>query len=230
MSMSAVRVYPVRYAHQWVEDMTWHRHMFDQSYFQWGPHDALEVALKATHGRLVHESPKHLQVLDRQLSDLVELTGQIEDAMACYLEEAQTQGPEVDWDMGLQLLGMSQRDVDEIQWRVSHCPAVHNVEADKALRGWPLPNPLSQVWELRQVHSLWSAAVDIVDDTVCDLVTELAPKHGWGNLAYLTVRGNEDFLRQRVQWQRDHRGDPADPRRRCGQVWDGSAGRVSTFI
>lgn len=77
---------------------------------------------------------------------------------------------------------------------------------------------------------MYQAAVDILEDTVCDLATELAPHHGWGNLAFLTASRHGEQLQQRVRWQREHRGGPGDPRRLARQVWDGWRGDVSTYL
>ncbi|MGB3828236.1 MAG: hypothetical protein WA962_05615 [Ornithinimicrobium sp.] len=169
-----------------------------------------------------------MRLLDQQLADLIEFTGQIEDAMAMPLAEGEARRSE-DWETGLLLMGLTQREVDEIRWRVSHSPAVSNAEANQALRGWPLPNPYSQVWELRQVHAMWSAAVDILEDTVCDLISELAPRHGWGNLAFLIASRNGEEVQDRVLRQRERRGEVGDARRVPQQVWDGWKGKVSAF-
>ncbi len=218
----------MRYARHWVEDITWHRHMFDQSYFQWGPDEALEAAVRFTRGRVVHETPRHLGLLDQQLGELIEYTQQVEDGMALFLAEGEARRSE-DWATALQLMGMTQRKADEIRWRVSHSPAVPNAEVDQALKGWPLPNPYSQVWELRQAHAMWSAAVDILEDTVCDLVSELAPRHGWVNLAFVTSCRSGEDLEDRVRHQRARRGLPGDERRVPRQVWDGWKGNTSAF-
>ena len=60
---------------------------------------------------------------------------------------------------GLELIGMTQTDVDILRYNALGGRVRNHPEARRALRGIPLPNPFSQVWELRQMHGMYAAAV-----------------------------------------------------------------------
>lgn len=206
---------PPRGPDDWVDDMYWHRRMFNQSNFKWVPEQARHIALTWARGRCSFETPGHLRRLDAQLLQLREYTGQIQDAMGPELRHARTTLHRTQWREACGLLDLTEADANFI------IVTAHRIDPDqprhpqvrRALRGFPLPNPLSRVWELRQVHALHRAAVDLLEDEVCDLATTLAPRHGWDNLAALTTDRLGWQLELRVGDQRDARGLPEDPRR-----------------
>lgn len=205
----------------WLEDLTWHRRMYGQSLFRWVPEDPMGIALKWTRGRVEFTTPGHLQRLDIQLQSLREYAGGIQDAMVGPLAAARRCK---DYRAGLELIGMTQMDVEILRRNAMGGYAQDRVrnrnhpEAKRALRGIPLPNPFSQVWELRQMHGMYAAADNILEDTFCDLAAELAEARGWDNLAPLSVlHRTGNGVRLRVEQQRRARGLPGDPRRRAEQ-------------
>lgn len=209
MSASAVRRDPS----DWVEDMSWHRRMFGQSFFRWVPEDAMSLALTWTKGRVLFETPGHLRSLDGQLVALRSYAAGIEHAMVPILDAARRLSPADHWRVGLELTGLTTQDVALLQF---YAPGetTPNREVRRALKGWPLQNPFSQIWELRQMRAMYTAAENLLEDGFCDLAIELAPSQGWDNLSQLTLHNNfADGLQQRVSWQRELRGEPGDPRR-----------------
>lgn len=213
-----VMTVPPRGPGDWVEDMYWHRRGFNQSKFRWRPEQARHIALVWARGRCSFETPGHLRRLDAQLLQLREYTGQIQDAMAPELREARSKLGRPQWTEGLKLLDLTPADADFIII-TAHRLDPHNQhpQVRRALRGIPLPNPFSRVWELRQVHALHRAAVDLLEDEVCDLASSLAPRHGWDNLAALTTDRIGWQLERRVNEHLETRGLPEDPRRHPGQ-------------
>lgn len=204
----------------WLEDMSWHRRMFRQSHFRWVPEDPMAIALYWTNGRVLHETPAHLRTLDRQRHELHAFASGIDDAMIAPLAEAERRCSPQDYRRGLELVGLSQHDVRLLRFFAPRDVPPHR-EARRALRGIPLPNPFSQIWELRQMRSMYRAAEDILLDVYCDLILELAPDHGWHNLAQLLQDNrSEPALRDFVDDQRRHRGGPGDPRREPLQRYD----------
>lgn len=202
----------------WLEDMTWHRRMYDQSKFRWVPEDPIAIALHWTRGRLEFTTPGHLRRLDVQLHALRDYAAGIQDAMLDPLELARQRCR--DYAAALQLVGMTQVDVDIIRYSALGGRVRNHPEARRALRGIPLPNPFSQVWELRQMYGMYSAADDILEDTFCDLASELASERGWDDLAPLTLYHHTGRgLEMRVEQQRRARGLPGDPRRRVEQCY-----------
>ena len=212
-------VVPERTPADWVDDMRWHRVMYAESKFRWAPEDPVRIAMRWARGRIVFETPGQLKRLDAQLMQLREYTCQIQDAMAPRLRTARPKLGQA-WLESLELIGLGDQQARFI------IDTAHPVNPDKAhpevtraLRGIPLPNPLSQVWELRQMHAMYAAAVNLLEDVACDLILELAPKHGWDYLGSLTVCRNGQQLRWRVEDQREERGEPGDPRRLPEQTY-----------
>lgn len=201
---------------QWLEDMTWHRRMFRESHFRWVPEDPMGVALTWTRGRLTFETPKHLLFLDDRLDSLREFAAQIDDAMLSPLADAQRELTPAAWRNGLSLIGLTPARVEVLR-RAAPRRLTPNPEARRVLRGIPLPNPLSMVWELRQVRGMYAAAEDLIEDAFSDLALELAPTCGWDCLAESTLLRSARSLQTRVQQQRARRGEPGDPRRTATQ-------------
>lgn len=203
----------------WVEDMQWHRRMFGQSYFRWVPEDPMALALSWTRGRVLHETPRHLRDLDTQLVALRDHAAGLEHAVPPLLAVARQRCSAVDYRAGLRLAGVTPRSLATMRFRSPARPAPHP-DVERAVSGWPWPNPFSQVWELQQVRAMYRAAEDLLEDAFCDLVLELVPHHGWQHIAESTVYSNSvRGLQTRVEWQRDARGEPGDARRTPEQVY-----------
>jgi len=192
--------------------------MFNQSRFRWTPQDATSILLNYTRGRCDFTTPNHLRRLDRQLLGLLERKGQIQDAMSAPLRAARSALPRDRYVAGLDLIGMSPDEAIRIMV-VPPARAVPTTDVARALRGIPLPNPLTQAWELRQVLLMYQAAADMIEDTLCDLVNELAPTLGLDRLAALTTDKVTSQLEWRVAQQRRARGESGDPRRAATQTY-----------
>lgn len=213
--MPGVSVQPAtRSPEDWLEDMAWHRRMYRQSRFRWVPEDPLGIALTWTRGRLEHQTVAHLQTLDVQIYDLRAFAAGIDDAMTPLLRQARRHSAASGWNEGLALVGLSTTGADDLCRRTAKPGGPGHPEARRALRGFPLPNPWSQVWELRQVRNMYAAAEALMEDVFCDLVLELHPTHGWLPLAEVTLQHRTATqLQLRIQDQREARGEPGDPRR-----------------
>jgi hypothetical protein len=193
--------------------------MYAQSKFRWVPEDPMSIALTWTRGRVLHESPGHLRVLDLQRQNLQAFSHQIEDAMVPLLIDARNRSSRDSWFAGLDLIGLTPQDVEILRFHAPWRPKSHP-EVRRALLGIPLPNPFSQVWELRQMRSMYAGAEDLLEDAVCDLVLELVPRHGWDNLAaQLAAPCSGANLQWLVGEQRTARGEPGDPRREPAQQY-----------
>lgn len=208
----------------WVEDMEWHRRMFAQSHFRWAPEHPYALALTWTKGRLVYETPRHLHLLDEQIYALKAFTCQIDDAMVPLLVEAKQRCTPQDWGSGIELVDLTPTDVQTLRFGAQPIRGPLNPAARRALRGIPLPNPFSQVWELRQMRAMYRAAENLLEDTFCDLAVELSVDQTWHNLSQLTLcHRSGRTLQRRVEAQREDRGGPGDPRRQPVQQYGPSA-------
>ena len=176
----------------------------------------MAIALNWTKGRVEFTTPGHLRFLDAQLHALRYYANGIQDAMLEPLALARERCS--DYRDGLELIGMTKTDVNIIRYTALGGRVRNHPEAKRALRDIPQHNPFSQVWELRQMHGMYAAANNILEDTFCDLATELAEDIGWDSIAPLTVIHRTGHgVRLRVELQRRERGLPGDPRRRVEQ-------------
>ena len=216
MSSSSVAesVYP-RSPGDWLDDLAWHRRMYRQSRFRWTPEDAITLALAYTHGRVEFDTAHHLQLLDGEQLRLRAGLGQVRDVMAGLLRVARSCYAATEWEDVVRLVGLPDDDACVFVGPSVPVEVARNSDVRRVLRGIPLPNPLSQVWELQQLYGLYAAADRLLEDTICDLAVELAPGCGWDRLAALTT--DRDRLRWRVDRQRAERGEPGDTRRHEAQ-------------
>lgn len=201
----------------WLDDLREHRRMFAQSRFQWAPEDPVLVLLAYTRGRLVFETKEDLLRLNLQQQRLRAYTSQISSAMALPVQALREIYPAGQWREALTAAGLGAQEASSLAAAASSHEAPANADVRRALRGIPLPNPLSQVWELRQMRSMYQAADDLAEDALCDLVEELEHRYGLGKLADLTGDRSAAKLWHRLEHQRSHRGLPGDPRRRPQQ-------------
>lgn len=202
-----------RGSEHWVDDVLEHRRMFRQSRFQWAPEDAVHIALARARGRCDFSTPDHLRVLAAQQAEQRQWAGQIESAMAAYLRLAEVRLARAAWTTALAAVEMNRHEVEDVMARVVDGHSHTNRDVRRALHGIPLPNPLTQAWELRQMLAMHQAADDLLEDTLCDLVLELAAQKGWDALASSTADAHAQQLRVRVERQRRLRGIPGDSRR-----------------
>lgn len=207
---------PARTPADWVEDLTWHRRMFGESHFRWVPEDAYTIALRYTRGQVVHETPTQLGRLDTRIAELQLYIGELDAAVGVALTVARMRLGGDRWVAARDLVGLS--DMEARMLLGTRRPEDRidpNADARRALRGWPLPNPLTQAWELRQMAGMYRAAENVLEDTLADLVLELVDRHrDWTVLAsLLTLTRYSRSLRRRVDDQRAARGEPGDPRR-----------------
>jgi hypothetical protein len=207
-----------RAAADWAADARWHRRMYAQSRFRWVTEDAIGIATRFVRGRLEFTTTRHLTVLEESLGRLMTHADQIRLAMAGPLREVRTTyGP--GWGEALEVVDVSELDARIIIWSAvgARPHALTNADVQRAVRGLPLPNPLTEVWELRQVHGMYLAAQAVLEDTFCDLVGELTARSSLEVLAPLTTSGSARQLQLRITEQREARGGPDDPRRRPEQ-------------
>src|SRR3546814_8417335 len=89
----------------------------------------------------------------------------------------------------------------------------------RVLKFVPFRNPLIEAFELKQLMRMWEAAVDMFEDTICDLVEELLPTRPVSVLAEAMGCASEKGPMQRVELAREQRGLAGDERRLPVQVF-----------
>jgi len=80
-------------------------------------------------------------------------------------------------------------------------------------------NPLIRVWEVKQLTAMYLAAVDVLEDTLIDLVEELSPTHRLSDILRAAHTSSEERLDERIAAQRTACGGPNDPRRVLRQTF-----------
>lgn len=230
--MTAEAYYPAgpRTPEHWLEDMAWHRLMFEQSVFQWEHADAVRSAVQATKGRTEFTQPKHITLLEEALNRRLWLEGQCAGVRANLMRSAWRELPGDMHRAALEVLDMTPDDEKILFF---HRPSSNSYELmpsmARVLRGFPCPSPLTKAWELYQLECVHRAACKILEDTLCDLVDELVPTHGWANLALMTKYRSTRGLQVRVEYQRELRGLPGDERRIHHQTYQGTRSHWGHF-
>ena len=198
----------------WVEDLYWHRHGFRQSQRKWDAEMVMRLACHRTRGRLSFTTVAHLRTLAGQLDQLRGYTGQIELAMGDPLRELRDVCPDT-WQSMLRVVDLPVIDARVILWSLTGTTLRDrtNPTVARALAQIPLPNPLSEIWELRQIYDLYSAAVELLEDTLLDLVEELSQTRPIAALQALLRPSLVGDLTSRLQLHHQTRGHPGDPRR-----------------
>lgn len=211
----------------WVDDLAWHRQMFNQSRLRWHHEDAIATALTFTRGRLEYRTLHDLARLTQQHLELLGHTDLVERAIAIPLRQVRGQR-EVQWDAALDILGLSAQAASTILWRGDAAGSQTIAEAVQVTRGLPWTTPLTETWELRQLAGLYCAAGQVLEDAICDLASELVTQ--WRDLlvvAPATTSRTPGPLLLRLEENRRTRGGRNDSRRRAEQVYEPSDIRPS---
>lgn len=197
----------------WLDDLRWHKHMFRQSRFQWTGEHAVDIITRHTGGQVEFSTVRHLRRLQREQDEIADYTTQCRLAMGDALDAAA--GTLVGgWAAVADAVGLDVGHAKAIGELASFTSAKERTNPDvrRVLRQLPFSNPLIQVWELKQLVNLFQAAVDLVEDTLCDLLDELADVHPPAVL--MEAAGQQSLLPvARVDWARKARGGLGDPRR-----------------
>ncbi len=213
----------------WLEDLYWHRISCGGSEFRWTRSDSLRILLRYARGRCEFETFTHLRALCDQQQQLTEHCSPIALAAGeMILQGREGLTPEEWWDHGRHMLSLDGLEMVKLTQPAEYdrwlgMPAtLEHPEVRSATRGFAWPNPLSKAFELIQVNAMYTAALDMFEDLICDLTLELQPDHGWITVAERIADCNHwgphpDDLRKRVEIHRRERGEPGDPRRQAHQ-------------
>lgn len=218
-----------RAPHHWLEDLYWHRISSGGSEFCWAREDALRIFLRYARGRCEFETFDHLRTLCHQQRQLQVHAGPIALAAGEMILQARDGlSAEEWWDYGRHMLSLDGLGMVKLTQPAQIDPwgqvpaALEHPEVRAATCGFAWPNPLSKAWELIQVHNMYTAAINMFEDLICDLALELQPDHGWIGVATRIADCNHwgpeaTDLRARVEHHREERGEPCDPRRQVRQ-------------
>ncbi len=204
----------------WLDDLRWHKHMFQQSRFQWTGEHVMAVVTRITGGQLDFSTVRHLRLLQRDQDQLRDYSAQCQSAMGEPLEEAGVCVGGGGWHHVARAVGLEPAECTLTVAMARRTPPAERTNADvrRVMRALPFCNPLIQVWELKQLWRLYEATRDIVEDTICDLLLELLPTCPVEELTQalgpLSMKPAE-----RARWSRLERGGPGDPRRVPQQVF-----------
>lgn len=199
----------------WLDDLRWHKQMFRQSRFQWTGEHAVDIITRHTGGQVEFTDVRHLRRLQHEQNEIADYTGQCRTAMGEPLREA-ARTVIGGWNAVAEAVGLDAGHLKAIEDLSVGATAEQrsNPDVRRVLRQLPFTNPLIQVWELKQLVNLFQAAVDLVEDTLCDLLLELSSSHPSAVLMAATTPQFQALTpARRVEWARKDRGGPGDPRR-----------------
>lgn len=202
----------------WLDDLRWHKHMFRQSRFQWTGEHAIDIVTRGTGGRLEFTEVRHLRRLQAEQDEIAAYGTQCTLAMGAPLAAAAATvvgGWQVVADAVGLPVGQAKATAALVEWEPLQAPTP---DVRRVLRGLPFSNPLIQVWELKQLSRLFDAAVQLLEDTICDLLLELSASHPPEQLVEALATQRLDPM-TRIDRARSARGGPGDPRRTPHQVF-----------
>ena len=200
-----------------MDDVAWHRQMLRQSRVRWTHENAMAIALQYTRGQLEYRTHTDLERLGRQQLQLLDEASAVRRSIARPLR-AVRQEPRVSWSAALDVVGLLDDEAQLILWQGALLGSEGTKATRRATAGLPWSNPLTEVWELLQLSSLYEAAVAVMEDAVCDLASELVGE--WRDLARvapLTSARSPGQLLLRLEENKASRGRAGDPRRQRDQ-------------
>lgn len=208
----------------WTQELREHRELHNQSRFRWWDTDIMSLATWTTWGRIDFTTLRHLRSLEKWRAELALYTRACEiNGMAPPLIDAQEllYGSGRCWTEIAEAVHLTELDCRIVvgTYRFSE-PALRepNKQVRRILR-MAYSNPLIRVWETKQLVAMHAAAVNVLEDTLIDLVEELRPTHRLSDIMRAAGSANEDRLADRIATQREARGGPDDPRRRPRQTF-----------
>lgn len=211
---------------RWVEQYRSHRAAYFGAYWTWAPGAPFRLVTNHSGGRSEYSTASDLRELVVFRREMTERMCAVRDAIAGELQEVGRLCPNVveqrwrpladEFDVPAIELAIAVGEAQVAPARVSAPAEVRAVlEACDELA---IMNPLIRAWELWQAMRLWQAGLDLLTDTLADLVREL----GHLSPAELSFAAQGMIgARQLVALERDQRlerGLVGDPRR-CGSQW-----------
>ena len=203
----------------WLEDLYWHRQMFKPARTQWDRREVIDIVTRHTGGQLEFSTVGDLEHLSVAKGEIDSAIRRIEKSLGAAAQRAAVAFG--DWSAVGEKVGYDWRALRRMAETAARTPAfVPHPDVHIAVREVPARNPLSEAWEIKQLRSLWAAASQMVEDTLCDLVEELVEIGvGWESLLPAVWDRSPESLKARVELNRVSRGQPGDPRRRHQQVF-----------
>ena len=203
---------------EWWTDFFWHRAMFRQSYNRWSPEDVYNLLLQSTRGQLEFATVKDMQLLLQIQWDAARyeelyrrvMVGELYTIHRYFLKDP-------DRAMIYSAMGFERWEPSFLLRPTTGTPLDPRSLPDTraALREWPSQNPISRLWEFRQVQLMVVAVLDQLMDVQMDLAQELAPRIGWDIIRSIT----KTVCPATLASHREERGEPGDPRRHPKQTF-----------
>lgn len=210
----------------WIEQYRTHRAVYFGAYWTWTPNSPFRLVASHSRGRLEYTTPRDFQCLVRLRRDMTERLCAVRDSIAQELVAIARACPSVvdqrwqplafEFDVPAAELAIAIGEAQAAPARLSAPSEVY--AALEACDELAVMNPVIRAWELWQVLQLWEAGLDLVTDTMADLIRELdhlTPAElsfaAQGEISARQVAALE--LNQRLE-----RGLLGDPRR-CASQW-----------
>lgn len=159
----------------WTGHLTWHREAYQDSMWRWLPEHALSMALHYTRGRLEFTTLSDARALAEARRRHARDTESVWVQHADRVRNVQRVGTQK-WDHAIQLCGLTQDQAHQLLWTDFAPPATPRVarQVRRVVSHFPWPNPLTEIWELQQLHREYLAVGSILDHAMAQLIRELA--------------------------------------------------------
>ena len=202
---------------QWLDDVRWHRETYKESQFKWWDIDVMRVVTANTGGKLDFTTLEDLRQLQTWRYELCSFTGLCQRGMAPPLREAHMLWNS--WEPIAQVVGLTPLECAQTVYLDNIFPADQGTRPapvqriNKSVAGMVFGNPLIHIVEMKQMWRMYAEAVDMHDDTICDLAEELQDKHSAEDIAHAAGMAHSIGFGHRFAAIRQSRGGPGDPRR-----------------
>jgi hypothetical protein len=206
----------------WLEDLNWHKDVYRYSRFQWWGEHVIKIVTSRTGGRLNFTTVADLQFLSDRQREHVDYAARLWLALAAPLSDAyETMGS---WEAVAGPLGLTRYDCRGAVGVAGIYPPEEAVTPDskrisEMVNSQVFKNPFILAWEMKQMWAMHQAAVDMFEDTICDLVGELRGTRPGQILAAAIGVSTSGNLDGRIRKAHAARGQSGDPRRVPSQTF-----------
>lgn len=196
---------------EWWTDFFWHRVMFKQSVFQWAAEDVLGNVLRLLGSRTEFSKPQHLvlvrdvheQVMDAELLICRAMLHEM-NTITSYWGSGEARKQIYDQ------IGFQGWEAEELALGARFPLDPHELAlTQQDMRGWPSQNPISRLWELRQIQTYHLSVSEQLDALRYELGMELSEWMPAAALAAIDKFATPIMQRAYVE----ARGEAGDPRR-----------------
>lgn len=209
-------------AQTWHDDLWWHRKMYRGARWRWWGSHVVDIVTAATGGRLYFTTVDDVRRLRRVLMNINDDAYTVQMSLAAPLTAAVEVKGSLE-AVAAEAIGLTVLELSIIRWDAATDSLPRSVFSDivrnqRMVARQPFKNPLIELLELTQLWRTYQAAANMIEDTLYDLIVELAETRPKSVLADAAGVRYAHALDVQIRGVRDARGEPGDPRRTPRQI------------